>query len=111
MTTTIKLYHWQTKSFARHKASDDLHSKLQELIDEFVEVYIGRYGRPRSEDGFKIHILENDDDSMEDVIYKYIDYLKNGLPAYFSEKDTDLQNIRDEMLQILNKTLYLFTLN
>ena len=43
----IKLYHWQTKSFAEHKATDDLIGKLDTNIDMFVEAYMGRYGRPR----------------------------------------------------------------
>ncbi len=38
----IKLYHWQTKSFARHKATDDLTAALDLAIDNFVEVYMGK---------------------------------------------------------------------
>ena len=43
----IKLYHWMTLSYARHKASDQLFSELSENIDKFVETYIGIYGRPK----------------------------------------------------------------
>lgn len=38
----IKLYHWQTHRFSRHKATDDLVSSLDENIDKFVEIYMGK---------------------------------------------------------------------
>jgi len=111
ITTTIKLYHWQTTNFARHKATDSLHEALSELIDTFVEVYMGRYQRPVYQNGFKISIQELTDDTVVGIIQEYIDYLKNDVPKYLKSSDTDLLNIRDEMLQNLNQTLYLFTLN
>ena len=43
----IKIYHWQTMSFPRHKATDELVGKLDDNIDKFVEVYMGKYGRPK----------------------------------------------------------------
>ena len=36
----VKLYHWQTGSFARHKATDDLTAALDLNIDAFVESYM-----------------------------------------------------------------------
>ena len=39
----IKLYHWETRSYAQHEASDRLHESLSKHIDEFVEVLIGKY--------------------------------------------------------------------
>lgn len=111
VSNTIKLYHWQTTSFARHKATCDLFNALQPLIDEFVEVYMGRYERPNFSSGFKLSIQELSDDSAQELVQEYINYLKDELPTYLKSSDTDLLNIRDEMLTNLNKTLYLFTLN
>ena len=39
---TVKLYHWKTKSFAIHKATDELYSKLGSNIDSFIEVLLGK---------------------------------------------------------------------
>jgi hypothetical protein len=111
MSNTIKLYHWQTTSFARHKATCDLFNNLQSLIDEFIEVYMGRYDRPSFPDGFKLHIKELSDESANELVQEYIDYLKNELPKYLKSSDTDLLNIRDDMLSNFNKIKYLFTLN
>ena len=112
MQTTIKLYHWQTQSYPRHKATCDLLGVVSGLIDEFIEVYMGRYKRPVFESGFKMNIqeLKDNDDSVPDMLKEYISYLKNDLPKYVDDNDTDLLNIRDEILANLNKTLYLFTL-
>lgn len=111
MSNTIKLYHWQTTSFARHKATCELFNNLQPLIDDFIEVYMGRYDRPSFPDGFKLNIKELSDDSAVELVQEYIDYLKNELPKYIKSSDTDLFNIRDDMLSNLNKVQYLFTLN
>ena len=38
----VKLYHWRTKSYAQHKATDELYEKLNKDIDSFVEVMLGK---------------------------------------------------------------------
>jgi hypothetical protein len=111
MLLNIKLYHWETTSYARHKASDDLHSGLSGLIDQFVEVYMGRYRRPEYKTSFRIQVKQLDDTSILNALSEYIAFLKEEVPKYVSESDTDILNIRDEMLGCFNKTLYLFTLN
>ena len=34
----VKLYHWQTMSFGRHKATDDLVTSLDANIDKFNQI-------------------------------------------------------------------------
>jgi DNA-binding ferritin-like protein len=111
MTLTIKLYHWQTKVYARHKASDDLFNELQTLIDTFVEVYIGKYKRPEYNEKISITFQEVSDDDIIKTLNKYVSFLIKDLPQQLQTQDTELLNIRDEMLQLFNKTLYLFTLH
>lgn len=111
MQLNIKLYHWQTRSFARHKATDELLGNLSSLIDEFIEVYIGRYKRPDFGGNTSIEVVELSDEMAKKLIEQYISTMKTKLPKYLKkESDTDLLNIRDEILSNLNKTLYLFTL-
>ncbi len=110
MNLNIKLYHWQTKSYARHKATCDLHETLSTLSDQFIEVYMGRYERPEFSEQFPIMVKELSDKDAKDLIEEYITVLKKEVSKYIKSSDTDLMNIRDEMLAELNKTLYLFTL-
>jgi len=104
----IKLYHWQTTSFSRHKATDDLVKSLDENIDKFIEVYMGKYGRPRA--GATIPIRNFSEQDGKRFVEKQVRYLTVVLPRKISPTDTDLLNIRDEILADINQTLYLFTL-
>jgi hypothetical protein len=105
----LKIFHWQTESFAQHKALDKAYEKLLELGDDFLETYMGKYGRPKAKDKFEIS-LENYSDSYKDVIRSYVKILVNDFPKALKETDTDLLNIRDEMLGTLNRLLYLLSL-
>ena len=104
----VKLYHWQTKSFADHKATDDLTAALDTAIDTFVEVYMGKYGRPKVSKGIKLHNFSSA--AARQFVSKQTLYLINVLPRKMKKTDSDLLNIRDEILAELNKIRYLFTL-
>lgn len=105
----VKVYHWQTHSFARHKATDDLTATLDTLIDQFVEVYMGKYGRPKVSGNIKLHNFS--ENAAKSFVAKQTTYLTKVLPSKLKSTDTDLLNIRDEILGEVNKVLYLFTLS
>ena len=107
----VKIYHWQTLKYPRHKATDDLIDKLDDNIDKFVEVYMGKYGRPKfgGRTGM-IKIRNFHDEEAPALLKSAIHWLSNKLPKHLKSGDTDLLNIRDEILADLNQTLYLFTL-
>lgn len=107
----LKVLHWQTKGYARHKAFGDTYSDLDDLIDEFVEVCMGKHGRFVLQEQSKTIMIEN----LTDInIVEFIQSTKSGLIGLSSdlsaENDTDLLNIRDEMLAKINKLAYLLTL-
>jgi len=105
----VKLYHWQTKSFARHTATDGLTSKLDESIDSFVESYMGRYGRPKVSGSIKLHNFS--ESAARAFVATQTVYLTKVLPKKIGKDDSDLLNLRDEILAELTKVLYLFTLH
>lgn len=107
----IKIYHWKTKSYSEHKATDELYSSLNKNIDKFVEVLLGKNDNRLKMKGHSIII--NDPSSkkeLQKIIYEYRILLENKIKNYILEKDTDLLNIRDEILGDLNQFLYLITL-
>jgi hypothetical protein len=111
MNLNLKLYHWQTTNYARHIASDTLLTNLLLNIDRFVETYIGRYERPNFEQkDFQITVSEFNDKTVTSLLNFYSNFLKNDVQKHLGKDDTDLLNIRDDMLADINKTLYLFTL-
>ena len=108
MREQIKLYHWQTKVYSRHKATDGVIEALDTSIDKYVEVYMGKYGRMKmNSSNSTVHVSN----LSEKSIVKCINYLQTTLVKKLKENDTDLMNIRDEMLAELNQLLYLFTLH
>jgi DNA-binding ferritin-like protein len=107
----LKLYHWQTKSYARHKAVDKILGELDTHIDSFVEIYIGKYGRPKltaAQATVKLHNLT--DAGATNLCKLTVTYLQKQLVKGLTAADSDLINIRDEMMGEMHQLLYLFTL-
>lgn len=113
MRDQIKLYHWHTHSYARHKATDETIDALDKTVDEYVETYMGKYGRSRLTGTTNtVKLMNLSEKSIVKFIKDCITYLQGPLVKRLDkEKDTDLLNLRDEMQGDLNKILYLFTLH
>ena len=108
----IKLYHWQTRVYARHIATDKMLKKLEKEIDSYVEIYIGKYGRPKINGKNASITLQNlSEAGATRMIVAAVKYLQGPLTKTLQPSDTDLMNIRDEIIADLNQLLYLFTLN
>ena len=111
MRDQIKIYHWQTRQYGRHKATDEAIQALDEHIDTYVEVYMGKYGRPKFTPNTNTLKLKNlNEKTILTFVNTCINVLKTILVKHLKPSDTDLFNIRDEMLGELNQLLYLFTL-
>lgn len=110
LQTQLRIYHWQTDSYAAHKALGNAYESLDESIDSFVEEFMGKYGKIRSEKGFNITLKNIDESDINSVINTAIEFLSKQLPSLLQDEDTNLLNIRDEMLGTLEKLKYLLTL-
>jgi hypothetical protein len=115
MTNNIKLYHWNTYSYATHKATDNLYSQLGELADKFMEVFMGKYEtRINLVKKSKCIVLKNikTHDEFKRLIEEYKSYMVSldNNKALATMSNTDLFNIRDEILGNLNQFLYLYTM-
>jgi len=111
MRDQIKLYHWQTVSYARHKATDEVIERLDKNIDRFTEVYIGKYGRPKIR-ALTYTVEQLNDKKVMSYVHECIKVLQGALmKGLTSMEDSDLFTIRDEMLADLHQLVYLFTLH
>lgn len=107
----IKILHWQTTSYAEHKTLDGLFDELGGNIDEFIETFMGKYGRVVAQNSFNLTLQNYSSISPMDLMNQMVAYLTNELPTMLdAKKDTDLLNIRDEMLGNVNQAKYLLTL-
>ena len=108
----LRVYHWQTKSYAEHKALGKLYESLDGLTDQFIETLSGaKGGVPSAKDNFTF-IADNYKDNKTVVAFldEFIVYLSQDVPQMLDSKNTDLLNIRDEMLGAVNRTKYLLRL-
>lgn len=106
----LKVYHWQTTSYAQHQALGGAYDALNGLIDQFIEVYMGKYGRIEAKGGSTtVDLFNTDQLPVDGFVDNAVEYLVN-LEIPDKNADTDLMNIRDEILGELNKLKYLLTL-
>ena len=109
----VKLYHWKTTSYATHKATDELYTKLNGNIDSFIEVLLGKSGTRTDLMGHKnIRLVDlSSFESLKREIDEFKGYLirLNDNKAMKLMSNTDLYNIRDTILGDLNQFLYLLS--
>lgn len=108
MLTTVKLFHWKNTDYATHKATDELYSELNDKIDTFVEVMLGKLEVGSRAKLLNISLLKLDVASHNNAFKKQIEEYKRFLIAFKEPAlGTDLLAIRDELLAAFNKCLYL----
>ena len=108
--TQFKIMHWQTKGYARHNAFGMIYDTLSDLIDTFVEQAMGKYGRFVLEDGDKTIQLQNLSEINGKAMINTIAKSLIQFTDEFDATDTNLLNIRDEMLGSVYQLSYLLTL-
>jgi DNA-binding ferritin-like protein len=114
MLMMVKLFHWKTHSYSTHKATDELYDSLNGNMDKFIEVLLGKTGT-RTDLMSNKSISLYDLDSQEkiktkiDAFKSYLVNLNNNKVLTTTMSNSDLFNIRDEILGDLNKFLYLLT--
>jgi len=108
----IKLYHWQTRVYARHIATDQILEKLEKHMDSFVEVYIGKYGRPRvTGKNAEITVHNMTEAGASRLLQAALRYLQGPLSRSLKEGDYDLFALRDDLMEDVHQLAYLFTLH
>ncbi len=103
----LHLLHWQTKSYAEHKALGKLYEYVQDFKDGVIEKLMGYTGkRP---DVYKIEALSGADSNS--VVTALMDFSSN-LKAYAeSNSYHDIANLADALSGEAAKTKYLLTLS
>ena len=105
----IQVFHWQTENYARHMAYGRIYDSIEDAIDSFIEIYQGKYKRIKVTS--PVTLLNINDENANQFVANTINSLVNELPSLLDAKaDTDLLNIRDEILSQMNQLKYLLTL-
>lgn len=100
--TNTHIMHLQSRSYSEHMALGAFYEGLEDLVDTFAEAYQGKYGII---DGYT-EDYELADSPIAYLVEKaeYIKEARAQLP-----KDTELQNIIDEIAALIDSTIYKLT--
>lgn len=106
----LRINHWQTKSFAEHKLTDNIISDLDQIIDSIGEAALGAFGRPKlnttsnniSDNALASteYILKCINDGNLDLMKDYKESGEEGIFALLTDFDATIK-----------KFIYLNTLN
>ena len=106
----FRFLHWQTFGDAKHRAYGDLYDSMGDHIDTFTEAMMGKYGRPEFESEFMVAFQDINSINLQNFIDGIVEFLVGMTEVLDPKYDTDLLNIRDEILSSINKLKYLLTL-
>jgi hypothetical protein len=107
----LKVLHWQTSSYAKHQAFGETNDRFSDLVDSFIEIYMGKNGKIALEGPEDAILLSNIGElSVDEFINTVIDYLISFDNKLNAQRDSDLLNLRDEMMAEFNRLRYLLTL-
>ena len=115
----VKVIHWQTESYAQHKALDKLFDILNRQNDKWVETFMGKYGRVYFSLTDHIQLVNLNDLAIDVDANTIINYLKEWVKSlnnirdnhFNNSENSDLSNIFDEIFGEIHNTCYLLTLH
>ena len=107
----LRVLHWQTKSYARHKAYGKKYDSIGDLVDSFIEIYMGKNGIVSFDgEGGTINLKNTNSLNLNDFFKNNLDFLISLENNLDGKKDSDLLNIKDEIMAELNQLRYLLSL-
>lgn len=101
----IRVYHWTTSVYNQHVVSGELYEKLDSLFDKFIETFAGKYKIVFAP--FTISVSTNKNLLFSLKRFKQFLMTDLELMLHSNNKNTDLKNIRDEILGEINKFTFL----
>jgi hypothetical protein len=100
----LRVFHWQTRSYAEHAALGVLYDKVSEVTDELVESIQGTE-EPRitfSQGGFTLV----DYTSKQDVLIYLQDFIES-IRERRTDEQTEIQNRLDDLIAATERSCYL----
>lgn len=97
------ILHWETRLRSEHKELEIFYESLTNLLDKFVETYMGKYGRMNLAGLAELKLLNAE--QIVDEIYSTIENIEKQIDV----KCTDLLNILADMKGLCNHTKQMLT--
>jgi hypothetical protein len=97
-SNSIKLFHWNTRSYSLHISSDNLFNQLLLLIDSLVEILIGNSRMPCFSHSLKVQLCSDS---------QFIPLLSSFKTFILSLKKRDnVSNICDDIINAIDHFIY-----
>jgi hypothetical protein len=96
------VFHFQTQSFAEHKALNKYYDRVVDLFDGIVESYQGKYGIIKNFKTFKIEQYRNGKKTIS-YFERLLDIIEENRD---SVDDSYIQNQIDTVQELINSTIY-----
>ena len=98
-STNTHFFHWSTNSYSQHKALGNYYDEIIELVDDYVEAYMGCYEQIKSFPSVYHQPKEP---------LKYLESLKNFVKEANKDlpQEQELVNIVAEIQQLIDSTIY-----
>lgn len=108
----LKLYHWNTRSYARHLASSELVDEVEKFTDTYVEYMQGLLKEKTPFEGKQIKLTETStEEDGEMLVNDLLEFLYRELMPSLEETATQgLLNRAQELEETVIRTLYKFRL-
>jgi len=111
----VRVYHWLCTSYNRHVITDGLYTELSELIDKFIEVFIGLYGGPPMKEltkalRVKIHVGHSPKSFLAYLVKCEKD-LESGMLGTIADTNIGMGSVRDEMMILIRQNVYLLSMS
>lgn len=104
----IHMIHWETRSYAEHKALGEFYEYIQDFKDDVVEKLMGYTGKRIQ--GMKIELIGNKADALT-VVENVIKFATELMQHGESNKFWDISNMAQDLSGKAAHTKYLLTLS
>lgn len=102
----VRIYHWQAKRYAEHKALGKYYDDLSSLTDDIAEVMLGESGDVKPSFSTSLRLGDHAEGAAEKLLKHTADEL-----ASWANLSPDVLNLRDDLLAKTHRTLYLLKLS
>jgi DNA-binding ferritin-like protein len=98
--TNTHLFHWSTKSYAKHKALGHFYSSIIEATDQLAETFFGIYGQITEFPS--VYHQPKEPLSYLQSLQSFVKEARQDLP-----KDSEIVQLIDNIAQEIDTTIYL----
>ena len=107
----IKLFHWETLSFAEHNAVGEFYDKFSDTSDKLVEIIFGKFGRIKLNGSISIEVSDYSQSQVDECLNEAETFFTTDIFNILKGENTEIQNISQEICGDIQQLKYLLSLS